>query len=54
MWFALADTETNLKEAASHMTRAQVVRAQRMARDWSRQHSTKQEEISSVAAEMKH
>jgi len=53
MWFALADTETNLKEAASHMTRAQVVRAQRMARDWTRQHSTKQEEISSVA-EMKH
>jgi uncharacterized protein len=48
MWFALAPINRNLKEAKSHMTRAQVVRAQLMARDWTRQHSTKQEEISSV------
>ena len=48
MWFALASVDTNLKEAASHMTPAQVAQAQRMARDWTKQHATTQEEISSV------
>jgi TPR repeat protein len=48
MWFALASVDTDLKEAASHMTPAQVAQAQRMAQDWVRQHATKQEEISSL------
>jgi uncharacterized protein len=48
MWFALASVDTNLKEAASYMTRAQVAQAQQMAFDWSKRHATKQEEIASV------
>jgi TPR repeat protein len=48
MWFALASVDTNLKEAASHMTRAQVIQAQQMAFDWSKRHATKQKEIASV------
>jgi TPR repeat protein len=39
MWFALASVDTNLKEAASHMTRAQVTQAQQMAFDWSKRHA---------------
>ena len=50
MWFALADTDTNLKEAASHMTLAQVAQAQRMAQDWTRRHARE----SASASVMKH
>jgi uncharacterized protein len=48
MWFALASMDTNLKEAASHMNRAQVSRAQQMAFDWSRQHSTRQQGLANL------
>jgi TPR repeat protein len=41
MWFALASVDTNLKEAASHMTRAQVAQAQRMTQDWVRLHDVR-------------
>jgi TPR repeat protein len=43
MWFALASVDTNLKEAASHMTRAQVAQAQRMAFDWSKRHTPQEQ-----------
>jgi TPR repeat protein len=45
MWFALAEVETNLKEAESHMTPAQVAQAQRMAQDWTKRHSTQSESV---------
>jgi TPR repeat protein len=45
MWFALAPVDANLKEAALHMTPAQVAQAQRMAQDWIKQHSTQQEKV---------
>jgi hypothetical protein len=63
MWFALAYSDTILKEAphmsdvpkevTSHMSPAQIAQAERMAQDWRRQHATKQEEIASVP-ETKH
>jgi TPR repeat protein len=43
MWFALASAESNLKEAESHMTRAQVAQAQRMAFDWSKRHTAQEQ-----------
>ena len=45
MWFAVASHDTNLKEAASHMTLAQVAQAQKMAFDWSKRHIAQQQNV---------
>jgi hypothetical protein len=51
MWFAIVGSSVvpaddyDMKGAARHMTKAQITQAQRMARDWIKQHSTQQENV---------
>jgi TPR repeat protein len=51
MWFAIVGSSVvpaddyDMKESAQHMTKAQITQAQRMARDWIKQHSTQQENV---------
>lgn len=45
MWFAVAGSHDNLKEAACHMTHAQIAQAQQMAFDWSKRHTSQQQNV---------
>jgi len=45
MWFALAPAEANLKQAALHMSPAQIAQGQRLAKDWIRRHTTQEESV---------
>jgi uncharacterized protein len=38
MWFSLANTETNLSDAKAQMTPAQILEAERMAKEWRSHH----------------
>jgi TPR repeat protein len=39
MWFRLTNLDTNLSQARAHMTGAQVLEAERMAREWESHHA---------------
>jgi TPR repeat protein len=39
MWFAVAGGDDDMKQVARHMTKAQILQAQRMAEDWIKQHT---------------
>jgi len=39
MWFAIVGGDRDMKRVARHMTRKQILQAQRMAEDWIKQHT---------------
>jgi uncharacterized protein len=39
MWFAIVGGDGDMKRVARHMTKAQIVQAQRMAEDWIKRHT---------------
>jgi len=39
MWFAIVGGDGDMKRVARHMTKEQILQAQRMAEDWSQQHT---------------